>query len=55
MSGLMQSEEAYAVEFTKVVEFVERKKIRYCRLAEYINTTSTERCCKQLGASIEKY
>jgi len=50
----MQLEEAYAVEITKLVECVDSKKIHYCKLAECINTASTERCCRQLYASIQK-
>jgi hypothetical protein len=53
--GLMQLEEAYAVAITNLVECVDSKKIHSCRIAECINTDLTERCCRQLGASREKY
>jgi len=50
----MQLEEAYAVEITEVMRYVDSKTIHYCRLAECINTSSTERSCRQLYASRQK-
>jgi hypothetical protein len=51
--GQIQLEEAYAVEITKLVEYVDRKEdpLRHCSSTN----TSTEQCYRQLDASRQNY
>jgi hypothetical protein len=53
--GLMQLVVAYAIEITKLVEYVDRKEDPLIQTVRITNTASTQQCYRQLDTSRQKY